>query len=60
MNYEQIKEQSQKHPGMKFTQKSFRSAFNLPMTGDLKLINQLIKDGVITKNSSGFVVNPSK
>ena len=56
MNYEQIKASAAKNKGTKFTMKGFRYAFDLPMTGHTKLLNKLIKDGIVEKIGSEFVV----
>ena len=56
MNYEEIKEQSKKHSGLKFNEKGFRYAFGLPLTGQTKLLNQLINDGIVAKDGNSFTV----
>ena len=56
MNYEQIKESAAKNKGTKFTMKGFRYAFDLPMTGQSTLLNKLIKDGIVEKIGTSFIV----
>ena len=56
MNYEQIKESAARNKGVNFNEKGFRYTFDLPMTGATKLMNQLIKDGIISKNGKSFTV----
>ena len=56
MNYEQIKESASRNKGVKFNEKGFRYAFDLPMTGSTKLMSRLIADGIISKIDKSFVV----
>jgi len=56
MTYDQIKQQAQQHKGLSFTAAGFRYAFNQPMTGSMKMLNQLIKDGVVTKKGSKYII----
>jgi response regulator of citrate/malate metabolism len=44
MTYEQIKTQAAGHKGLEFSASEFRLAFG---TGTQKLMNQLMKDGII-------------
>lgn len=57
MSLEQIKKQAKEHKGMKFSATTFRYSFNLAMTGSMKLLSQLVSDGVVVvcgKDSEGL------
>ena len=58
MNYEQILEQAKRNKGIKFNQKAFRVAFDQPLTGDMKLLNRLVKEGIVSKIGPGkYIIN---